>query len=176
MNEQETEICPGCQAVLPRSDGPTHRYIGASPACWELYTTLLYSTPLAPAANTALLVDAYAAQHPGVPSDQSINSVAVHLITLYGALDRGEPVDKAIWIRQQAVSERSSPKRGRFHWLMPPDFRGSVTVAEIVAQPTPEERTGLALQYVVNVWQLWSQDHRAVVAGWYHTYVLGKAR
>ena len=31
------EPCPGCQAPLPALDGPTHRYIGASPACWAIY-------------------------------------------------------------------------------------------------------------------------------------------
>jgi hypothetical protein len=171
----ETEICPGCRAVLPHNDGPTHRYIGASPACWALYSALNYDTPLAPTANNALIVDAYAAQHPGVPSDQSINSVAVHLITLYGILERGEPVEKALWMRQQAVSERNGPKRGRFHWLTPPDFRGSITIAEIVSQPTPEQRTALAVQYVMNIWQLWSQEYLSVVADWYGKYVLGKA-
>jgi hypothetical protein len=78
-------------------------------------------------------------------------------------------------MRQQLVSERDSPKRGRFTWLTPPDFSGSITIAAITAQPTPEERTALAVQYVVNVWQLWSQEYREVVAGWYDKYVLGKA-
>jgi hypothetical protein len=175
MTEPETEVCPGCRAVLPRGDGPTHRYIGASPTCWALYSTLNYETPLAPAANNALIVDAYAVQHPGVPSAQSIQSVAVHLVTLYGILEIGEPVEKALWMRQQLVSERDSPKRGRFTWLTPPDFSGSITIAAITSQPTPEERTALAVQYVVNVWQLWSQEYREVVAGWYDKYVLGKA-
>lgn len=26
--------CPGCGALVPSSDGPTHPYLGASPGCW----------------------------------------------------------------------------------------------------------------------------------------------
>ena len=53
-------LCPGCQAQLAPADGPTHRYIGASPACWALYTTLYNGgePPLAPAAQSQLLGDA----------------------------------------------------------------------------------------------------------------------
>ena len=35
-----------------------------------------------------LTVDAYAIQHPGKPSAQSIQSVCVHLISLYASLER----------------------------------------------------------------------------------------
>jgi hypothetical protein len=73
MPQAPLEPCPGCRAPLPPVDGPTHRYIGASPACWALYTALQSGgdPPLAPAPANALLVDAYAAQHPGAPSPQA---------------------------------------------------------------------------------------------------------
>ncbi|HLF87607.1 MAG TPA: DUF5946 family protein [Anaerolineales bacterium] len=85
-----TLSCPGCRALLPDIDGPTHRYIGASPACWGIYTALTGGgePPMAPAPSNTLIVDAYAAQHPGTPSPQSIQSVAVHLIALYGVLEK----------------------------------------------------------------------------------------
>ena len=28
-------LCPGCGLVLPLHGGPTHAYVGASPACWS---------------------------------------------------------------------------------------------------------------------------------------------
>ena len=31
------ELCPGCGSALPPSDSPTHRYIGASSACWAVF-------------------------------------------------------------------------------------------------------------------------------------------
>ena len=58
----------GCGLVLPVHAGPTHAYMGASPACWRLYgqaSTLSWGQrdglPL-----LRLVVDAYGAQHPGV--------------------------------------------------------------------------------------------------------------
>lgn len=53
--------CPGCAAVVPDVDGPTHRYIGGAPACWAAFTELLVQG-IAPYGG-----DAYAAQHPGSP-------------------------------------------------------------------------------------------------------------
>ena len=40
MAQPELETCPDCRVVLPRFDGPAHRYVGASPACWALYGVL----------------------------------------------------------------------------------------------------------------------------------------
>jgi uncharacterized protein DUF5946 len=61
------EPCPGCGAVLPPSSGPTHEYIGASPACWAVFGEVLAAEygdrTFWPAHH--ITVDAYAAQHPG---------------------------------------------------------------------------------------------------------------
>ena len=84
--------CVGCGALVPEIEGPTHRYLGASPGCWAVYGEVLekeYGDYLRYAPVHRLTVDAYAAQHPGVPSPQSIQSVAVHLIRLHLVLERG---------------------------------------------------------------------------------------
>jgi hypothetical protein len=82
----EPDRVPWLRGAGAPSDGPTHRYISASPACWAICTTFgAGEPPVAPSPLRELLVDAYA-PHPGVPSDQAIQSVAVHLITLYGVL------------------------------------------------------------------------------------------
>ena len=79
----------GC--VLPVHAGPTHAYMGASPACLRLYgqaSTLSWGQrdglPL-----LRLVVDAYGAQHPGVAQIRSVQSVAVHLMGLCTILERG---------------------------------------------------------------------------------------
>lgn len=165
--------CPGCQAVLPDTDGPTHRYIGASPACWAIYTALLSGgePPLAPAPSNTLMVDAYAAQHPGTPSPQSIQSVAVHLITMYGVLEKGVPYDRALWLRQEALNERHSPKKDRFTWLTPPDFTDSITVADLARASTPAARNAQAKDYIENVWQLWAKLHKGTIILWYDQHI-----
>ncbi len=172
----QLEPCPDCRALLPASDGPTHRYIGASAACWALYTALHNGgePPLLPSATNTLLVDAYAAQHPGTPSAQAIQSVAVHLLALYGVLERGMDPQRALWIRQQALSERRQPKLHRFEWLAPPDFAGTITIAGIVQQPTPAARTAYVRRYLDSVWGVWSAAHRNTVAAWYDRFILGR--
>jgi len=173
MNNSTLEICPGCLAQLPASDGPTHRYIGASGACWDLFAALSNGgePPLAPGPLNGLLVDAYAAQHPGVPSDQSIQSVAVHLLALYGVLDKGLSPDLALTIRLKAVNERKQAKHGRYQWLTPPDFNGSLSIADIVAQPTPPARTDRLAHYIEEVWARWAALHRETIVGWFAEYV-----
>lgn len=166
--------CPNCYALLPAVDGPTHRYIGASAACWELYTNLNNGgePPLAPSSHNTLLVDAYAAQHHGVPSDQAIQSVAVHLLTLYGVFERGVPVEKALWLRRRGLREQKSGKRGRYHWLTPPSFAGSITIAAIVQLPTPSARSQKVKEYVEQVWAIWSKPHLSTIIRWYDAYII----
>jgi hypothetical protein len=158
---------------LPKIDGPTHRYIEASPACWAIYTNLTGAgePPLASSRLSGLVVDAYAAQHPGTPSDQSIQSVAVHLLVLYGVLVRGQPPDRALWLRRRPLRDGKIPKHSRFRWLASPSFEGSLTVADIAQAPTPEARAEVAGQYVEQVWSLWAKEHLKTVVGWYEKYV-----
>jgi hypothetical protein len=169
------EPCPGCGALLPATDGPTHRYIGASPACWALFTAIGVGEPvIGPSPLGALLVDAYAAQHPGVPSDQAIQSVAVHLITLYGVLVLGRSSASALELRTRPLREQTGSKRGRFQWLTPPDLTRTTTIAAIVAAPTPAARGVLLDECVRSVWGAWAPVAQPVIAGWYERYVVPK--
>jgi hypothetical protein len=173
MTPSLLEPCPNCHALLPPQNGPTHRYIGASPACWALYSGLnVGEPPVAPGRYNALLVDAYAAQHYGVPSPQAIQSVAVHLITLYGILEQGQPIAQAIWLRTRPLRDGKTPKHTRFHWLTPPDFTGTLTVVDIVHAPTAEQRALVVQSYVESVWSIWARAARATVAQWYERFVL----
>ena len=74
--------CPGCGAALPPESGPIHAYMLSSPACWARYNRILaaeYSDPGVWAVHR-LSVDAFAVQHPGLPTDRrAVQSVAVHL-------------------------------------------------------------------------------------------------
>ena len=107
---------------------------------------------MTPVPFDALLVDAYAAQHPGTPSDQAIQSVAVHLITLCGVLERGVPLSDALWLRQRARRGSLEARGRRSSWLTPPAFDGRLTIAAIASEAaspgasgagTPIRRLGL---------------------------------
>ncbi len=173
MISVEHEACPGCGALLPRQSGPIHRYIGASAACWAIYTALANGgePPITPTPFATLLVDAYAAQHPGIPSPQAIQSVAVHLLTLYGVLVRGVPPERALWLRQQALNERYSSRRNRFVWLPPPSFADTLSVAAIAQSATPGDRADLVQRYVAAVWTAWSSVYNDTVAAWYDQFI-----
>jgi len=82
--------CIGCGAAVPAMDGPQHHYLTSAPGCWRLYGEILareyedlnywrahhYST------------NAYAVQHPGAESPQTIQSINVHLTALYLIFER----------------------------------------------------------------------------------------
>jgi hypothetical protein len=110
---EATEPCPGCGALVPDTDGPTHPYIGASPGCWAIYGEVLareYREYAYPPVHR-LTVDA--AQHPGVPSRGSIRSVALHLISLYLILERGyEPERATAAIRDVLASGQGEDEPG----------------------------------------------------------------
>lgn len=174
MTNTTFETCPGCGVRLPGVDGPTHRYIGASAGCWALFSALFNGgqPPMVPAPTNTLLVDAYAVQHPGQPSPQAVQSVAVHLITLYGVLVQDLAVDKVLWVRQRVLRPGKSGKHERFEWLPPPDLLTTMTVVDIVNGATPADRTELAAQYVDTVWEQWQQKHAATIADWYERFVI----
>src|SRR5262245_47258121 len=130
---ESLEPCPDCGALFPPSAGPTHRYIGASAGCWALYAALCAGQQpdaelveasrvsrrlpsradrASDASIAALMVDAYAARHHGVPSPQAVQSVAVHLLVLHGVCRRGQRAAQAHWIRHRALRTRRI-----FHWL-----------------------------------------------------------
>jgi Family of unknown function (DUF5946) len=169
----QLEQCPDCGAILPYHDGATHRYVGASPACWALLGNLVNAgePELSYSPLNQLITDAYMVQHHGVPSPQAIQSVAVHLLVLYGVFDQKAAPAQALWIRQRALRTDIGTKQGRFHWLTPPVVAHQITFAEVVHMPNPIARTNKAQEYMSHVWQHWSAQHRTIVANWYSTYV-----
>src|SRR3954463_16140660 len=126
--DEQTTACPGCGLVLPCHAGPTHAYMGASPACLKLYgraSSLSWGQrdglPL-----LRLVVDAYGAQHPGARQIRSVQSVAVHLMGLCTILERGAHAEP----RLVGVRARRPPPRARLdlHWLEPPRPIGTLNI------------------------------------------------
>jgi hypothetical protein len=163
-----TEICPGCRAELEAVDGPAHRYIGASPACWDIYARLLAGEPpMGGASLYPLLVDAYAAQHPGDDSPQATQSVAVHLVVLEAVLGHGMSLDKAVPIRIATVE---MGRRGHHYpKLEPVPHSWDLTLADIVNEETEAERAAAGDRYVRSVWQTWKGSHGPLIEDWHRT-------
>ena len=176
QNSADLEICPDCGIKLPKlsSYWKTHRYIGASPSCWEQFSNLLNAgdPPIAPGRFNTLLLDAYCVQHPGKPSQKTIQSVAGHGLVLFGVFALGVDPKNALRIRRRALRTiRGRPKNTRFHWLTPPSQSEYMTIGDIVSAPTPLARTEQVRAYVENVWQVWSAVHHDTLAQWYADYV-----
>lgn len=164
-----TEICPDCGVELSVNNGVGHPYIGASPSCWELYSYLLIGSPeVTPSHFTILLNDAYCVQHHGISTKpQAVQSVAIHLLTLYGVLTLHH--DNSKWIRDQIL--RGNYRNG-FAWLTPPADNQRVNVLQIVQGETPEKRAALLEKYITTVHDSWVKLHEATLHRWWQQFVL----
>lgn len=120
--------CPGCGAQVPASDGPTHRYIGASAGCWAVYGEVNARGYAGEGQfdDRLLTVNTYAVQHPGVPSPQTIQSVAVHLLGLMLVLEQDAS-------RRQVIAALQAAADGSriFRWMEPPTYRYALTILDV---------------------------------------------
>jgi hypothetical protein len=170
--------------LFPPYDGPTHRYVGASAACWALFhwsvligdpnaTDLLPRSRIpeppvdAPARDDAsvgvLFGDAYGVQHHGGESAQAIQSVAVHLLDLHAMVTRR--TTQPGWAIGRALR-----KRGVFHKLSPPPLGSALTIRHLFPGGgvlAPVTRS----QYVLSVYEAWMSLHHSTVEQWYERYV-----
>jgi len=177
--------CPGCGALYPPSDGPTHRYLGASAGCFALFSWYMVGNPETsgmlgesriPEAAVAepraraepsldiLIGDAYGVQHHGEESPQAIQSVAVHFLDLYGVVT-GKTTTPG-W----AIS-RALRIKGVFHKLAPPPQGSALTIRHLFpggGVTVPITRS----QYVRSVYDTWMALHGATVVQWYERYVV----
>jgi hypothetical protein len=154
--------CIGCRGLVPQMDGPTHPYMESSPGCWHVYGVVLSREYADPAFRVVhrLTVDSYAVQHPGRPSAQAIQSVCVHLISLYLVLERGLAAAYATRVMGAATRAKE-----RFFWLTPPPSLGVVTVSDVAGAATPLQHEERVRAWAQAAWSAWA-EHHATVRGW----------
>ena len=153
--------CLGCRGWFPDIVGPTHRYLASSPGCWAAYGEILareYSDPVYMDMHR-LTVDAYAAQHPGQLSPQTIKSVGIHLIRLCLLLEKGLAMTQA----NDAMLAVTKTKH-QFTWLSPPPTLGTMTVADVRDAGTVGEHKRLVRLWAADVWAAWSPHHDTIRA------------
>jgi hypothetical protein len=162
LAESDWIACIGCGASFEQRDGPTHRYMESSPGCWAAFGQVLaleYSEASYARAHR-LSVDAYAVQHPGRPSPQSVQSVALHLISLCLILEQGLDFGEAT----DAIRAAADAK-GRFCWLPPPPLRGERTVADVLGSVDGDDHQKRVRSWAASAWAAWA-SHHATVRSW----------
>lgn len=126
----------------------------SSPACWATFGEVLargYSDPAYFAVHK-FTVDAYAVQHPGRPSPQTIQSVSVHLIRLCLMLERDLDPKLANDAIKAAVEHE-------YVWLAPPAMPGTITVADVHNAKDVEQHLRLSREWAAAAWGAWSAHH-----------------
>ncbi len=160
--EQLGERCPGCgEPYLPTDATTTHEYLGASPACWEMFSELLareFGDPTYGLVHRHT-VDVYAAQHPGTDGRRQRQSVAVHLIGLCQWLEHGLSAAELNPMTQELASSKAD-----WPWLTPPE-RYDFTVVDVLRATRGAEHVRLTRDWAASVWEAWS-DHHAAVRRW----------
>ena len=151
--------CAGCLGLFPDISGPTHRYMESTAGCWAAFGEVLareYSDPGYFEVHR-LSVDAYAVQHPGHPSRQSIQSVGVHLVRLCLFFEHGLTAEKA----NEAMLAAAKAKHN-FLWLEPPSSIGAITVADVAQTQTREDHNQIVRNWALSAWQAWAAHHDTV--------------
>jgi hypothetical protein len=151
--------CIGCGGLVPEVEGPSHRYMLASPGCWAAYGSLLGGALAGvelPDPFGSMTVDAYAVQHPGEPNPQAIQSVWVHLVALHLVLEEGWPSSQLVRIRRLGAATSSG-----LRWLPPPASMGPVTAIDVAESP-PAEAAKRVQAWVEAAWAAWHEHHGAV--------------
>ena len=155
------EACPGCGAMVPKSDGPTHAYIGASPGCWEAWGEFQARSFASPAiaAVQPLAVDVYAVQHPGLEERRAIQSVWVHLVSICLILERGRSPTDGIQAKQVLLARERS-----FARLEPPVGAYSMTLLDVASVADPDAVPDAVRRWAGVTWDAWRSHHGVVRA------------
>jgi len=147
---------------VPKTEGPTHRYLAGAPGCWEVYGRLLvkeYSRRAYWSVHP-LTVDVYAAQHPGTPSPQTIQSAAVHLIGMCAVLERGGSPEAGSGFKQKVKAQL----KDEFEWLEPPNTVGEITVVEVAAARDAAQHVERVNAWAQSTWDAWVAHHDTIRA------------
>lgn len=155
-NDMEYEYCPWCGVKTRKSIGATHKYLESSVGCWALYGELLareYENYEYMSVH-GLTVDAYALQHPGKESPQTINSVYVHLASLYSYFELGKPVGELSNIKKDVLQYKND-----FVWLEPPADLKLITVADILKAETAAQHCANVEKWAMYIFEKWEAHH-----------------
>ncbi len=157
--ETETKLiqCCGCGTMVPDEPGSGHRYLESAPACWRIFGEVLAReyTDSKYYAVHRLSVDAWAVQHPGHESAQTIQSAAVHLVRLCMVIERAWPLERA----NTVMLTFSKRDKSKMRWLTPPVSMGTVSVLDVAKATDSASHCDVVWKWATATWNAWSQHH-----------------
>ena len=163
--------CPGCGASFEEGDFAPQRYGVASPECWQAFNIMLAKENMNfgyPDVHR-LVVDAYAVQHPqnfelqkklGITKrfvEASIQSVAIHLIALYFALEEDQPLADIRHLMNQIIAVGAE-----FHPLEVPKSLGNLTILDAPGMQDFTAYEKFAWDWGETTWEAWAHAHGQV--------------
>ncbi|MFQ6547096.1 DUF5946 family protein [Aestuariibius sp. 2305UL40-4] len=166
-NIERSDKCVGCGAILPHIDGPTHRYMLSSPACFAQYNRLLAAeySDLTLMEIHRLTVDAFALQHPGDGvSRQAIQSVGLHLARLGMQLNKLRSPREA----NDIMLSLGRHKAGLIPLRPPPWFR--MTVSDIARFAGTSDHPNQVRNWASSTREDWAEYHDYII-GWAETHL-----
>ena len=186
MNSQQFRQCPGCKSILPYQDYPAdNRYGVHSPECRKAFDEIIAKEGLNEWLSVhRLIVDSYSVQHPPHSEIQkelgiekrfvaaSIQSIAIHLIALYLAIEKKVELQSIAPIMNKILTTMSHAKK-EFEILLPPHDLGAIKAYEVnqafTDALTEREYKELAWKWAHSSWHAWKQHH-AMIKQWYEKY------
>ncbi|MFI5242093.1 MAG: DUF5946 family protein [Gemmatimonadales bacterium] len=160
MTDAALARCFSCGALVPDIVGPTHEYMLSSPGCWQCYGELLameYEPSFYNPNIHRITVDSYAVSHPGTPERRAIQSVNVHLVSLYCVFEQRLPGKQATKIIKALVDDSEITKR--LSWLAPPDFSEAMVVTDVLRAGNREDHERLVTAWGQSLWNAWKERH-----------------
>lgn len=153
------QTCPGCGLKTENNDGPVHKYLGSSAGCWSVFGEILqkeYENYEYMAVH-GLTVDAYALQHPGQESAQTLNSAYIHLGSLYAYFELGKPISELSKIKQDLTQHKAE-----FRWLEPPEGITGITVADVRNSESGSQHCEIVRKWAAYIFDKWNVHHPAI--------------
>ena len=132
----------------------------ASPACWRSFSELLATCygAVDRLDFRQLIVDAYAAQHPGEGRREQVQSVGIHLMTLCLFLEHGVDPSRGSELHQRMI------RRPNFHRIQP-QGPTHLTVRHVPLAGPADGARQRAYEWSRAVWNLYA-DHHDTVRVW----------
>ena len=129
----------------------------SSPGCWRLFGELVASdySSVERMAFHQVIVDAYAAQHPGAGDRRQVQSVGLHLMTLCLFLEHDADPALGPSLHRRMIDRPVFTPLSR-------TGPGALTVAHVPADGAVEEVRRAAFEWATAVWTTYEPAHATV--------------